>query len=332
MSSEGLPGGGAGGPSVRLPQNGLKAVDIQHVLRDRVALLSGGRDRNGRPVITFPSRENAERTSVDDLRMVLLYLHAIPGDETKELGFVVLIDMRHGITWNAVKPILKTLQDHFPGTVHMVYIIKPDRFWEKHKASIASAKYKFEVQMISVENLSRFIDPSQLTAEFEGTLAYDHDDWLELRVALENLIWRMTDLLRIFDQMRNEMENAQLPIDVPTAEGSVQSHLQLRKKIQNAPVEALEEEGRRLIHRLTGGVGPVEEHSSGGGDSDYGSTGRDSNMNNPDFTSAAPHVNSLLDILRSTREQLFGQWGGRKQKLDHCYQLKLFEQDADKVG
>lgn len=78
--------------------------------------------------------------------------------------------------------------------------------------------------------------------------------------------------------------------------------------------------------------GPLEEHSSGGGDSDYGSTGRDSNMNNPDFTSAAPHVNSLLDILRTTREQLYGQWGGRKQKLDHCYQLKLFEQDADKVG
>jgi hypothetical protein len=63
---------------------------------------------------------------------------------------------------------------------------------------------------------------------------------------LENLIWRMTDLLRVFDQFRYEMENAQLPVDVPTAETSVQTHLQLRKKIQSAPVESLEEEGRRV--------------------------------------------------------------------------------------
>ncbi len=58
--------------------NGLKAADIQHLLRQRIAVLSGGRDRNGRPVITCPSRENAEKTSFDDLRLVLLYLHAIP--------------------------------------------------------------------------------------------------------------------------------------------------------------------------------------------------------------------------------------------------------------
>ncbi len=77
MSSNDLVPGAAASP--RPPQNGLKAVDIQHVLRDKVALLSGGRDRTGRPIVTFPSRENAERTSADDLRMVLLYLHAIPG-------------------------------------------------------------------------------------------------------------------------------------------------------------------------------------------------------------------------------------------------------------
>jgi len=94
----------------------------------------------------------------------------------------------------------------------------------------------------------------------------------------------------------------------------------------------------QLIARLTGvssgaAAGSQEEAASGGGvDSDYGSSGRESTVTmNPDFYSSAPHLNSLLDSLRSTREQLYMQWNQRRQKLDHCYQLKLFEQDADKV-
>jgi len=42
------------------------------------------------------------------------------------------------------------------------------------------------------------------------------------------------------------MENGQLPVDVPTAEAATASHTQLKKRIQSAPVETLEDEGRRV--------------------------------------------------------------------------------------
>ncbi len=58
---------------------------------------------------------------------------------------MVIVDMRGKMTWAGVKPVLKTLNEHFPGTVHAVYVIKPDKFWEKQKANLQSAKYKFEV-------------------------------------------------------------------------------------------------------------------------------------------------------------------------------------------
>jgi hypothetical protein len=45
----------------------------------------------------------------------------------------------------------------------------------------------------------------------------------------------------------------------------------------------------------------------------------------------APHIATLLDSMRSTRQDLFNVWTVRKQRLDQCFQLKLFEQDADKV-
>lgn len=65
-------------------------------------------------------------------------------DDVKEQGFTVVVDMR-GATWGTVKPILKVLQEHFPGSVHVAYIIKPDNFWQKQRTSLASHKYKFEV-------------------------------------------------------------------------------------------------------------------------------------------------------------------------------------------
>ncbi|XP_003372837.1 hypothetical protein Tsp_10398 [Trichinella spiralis] len=88
----------------------LKASDVKHILNEKVALLTGGRDRCGRPIISFPARENADKISAEDLRMVLLYLFAVPSDESKDIGFVVLIDMRNKMSWTSVKPIFKCLQ------------------------------------------------------------------------------------------------------------------------------------------------------------------------------------------------------------------------------
>lgn len=56
--------------------------------------------------------------------------------------------MRGQQTWAGVKPVLKVLQEAFPAKVHNVYILKPDNFWQKQKASLGSSKYTFEVRPI----------------------------------------------------------------------------------------------------------------------------------------------------------------------------------------
>ncbi|KRX93396.1 Triple functional domain protein [Trichinella pseudospiralis] len=294
---------------------------------DKVALLTGGRDRCGRPIISFPARENADKISAEDLRMVLLYLFAIPSDESKDIGFVVLIDMRNKMSWTSVKPIFKCLQDIFSKQVQSVYLVKPDRFWEKHKATVASNKYKFEVHTVSVENLVKYIDRNQLTAEFDGTYPYNHEEWLNLRITLESFIWRSMDVLRIFNNIQKELEQNNLPTDVDHAKSALDEHAKLKKRIGKAPIEELEQEGQRLAHRLAGGN---EEASSCTSDSDYASGGRNSQCN-PDFTCAVPHIASLLNNLRITRQNLYTQWQAHKIRLDQCFQLKLFEQDAEKM-
>ncbi|KHJ44324.1 RhoGEF domain protein [Trichuris suis] len=313
--------------------NLLKASDVKHILNERLALLTGARDRFGRPVITFPLREHPEKVNVEELRMLLLYLFAVPSDESKGLGFVVLIDMRNKVSWNNVKPIFRCLQDIFPGQVLAVYLVKQDSFWEKHKATVASNKYKFEVHCVSPENLHKYIDPNQLTADFDGTYPYDHEEWLSLRMALESFIWRAMDVLRVFENIQNELQHGDLPADIAQAKEALEEHAKLKKRIGKAPIDNLEEEGQQLIQRLSGSEEPqkctsVSEYGSGGGGG--GGTGRDYPCN-PDFVCAVPHISFLLNNLRATRQNLYSQWQTHKVRLDQCFQLKLFEQDADKM-
>ena len=38
--------------------------------------------------------------------------------------------------------------------------------------------------MVSLEGLSKVVDPSQLTADFDGSLDYNHEEWIEVRASL----------------------------------------------------------------------------------------------------------------------------------------------------
>uniref|UniRef100_A0A1I7W4X0 CRAL-TRIO domain-containing protein n=1 Tax=Loa loa TaxID=7209 RepID=A0A1I7W4X0_LOALO len=301
-----------------------KAEDILHVLRDRVALLPGTRDRNGRAVIIFPARENTTPINSDHIRNILIYLHAVTADDYKDRGFTIIIDMRKGTTWNNVKPILKCIQEHFPAEVHTVLIIKPDKFWEKHKTSVSSGKYKFDIQMISVEGLTRYVDSSQLTRDLGGSLLYDHDEWLETRLELERLIWQTIDVMHNFENYREEMKNGEMPIDVATAERATAAHVVLKKKILGAPIERIQHDVEQVQQRISGFMGetPDDSYNSSNG----------LLTTNPDLAAALPHLASLVNSLRTSKDEIFVQWETRRQKLDHCYQLKLFEQDADKVN
>lgn len=127
--------------------DGIRTLDLLQLLQDRFVILSGGRDRRGGPLLSFPSTPRRDRVKPEDMRRVLTYMFGIPGDAAKAIGFTVVVDMRgNGNNMTSVKTILKILQENFCATVHHVVIIKPDNFWQKQRASIASHKYKFEVR------------------------------------------------------------------------------------------------------------------------------------------------------------------------------------------
>ncbi|XP_049828356.1 kalirin isoform X4 [Schistocerca gregaria] len=312
------PGGGG-------RMDGVRALDVLSLLQERLAVLTGGRDRRGGPVLAFPATPRRERAKPDDYRRLLQYLLAIPCEEVREQGFTVVIDMR-GATWSTVKPILKVLQEHFPGSVHLACIIKPDNFWQKQRTSLASHKYKFETNMISLEALPKIIDTSQLTSDLEGTLHYDHSQWIDMRLALEDFIWQAADLLDRLDDLQEDLSRNDLASDIAGAKHGIDVHNEMKKKIMKAPVEEIDLIGQRLLQRLSG-------DSNSGYDSGY--SGRDSEASsvvaNPDLQACVPQILQNLEAVHSSQQHLLQLWHHKKLKLDQCFQLRLFEQDCEKM-
>ncbi|XP_022244114.1 triple functional domain protein-like isoform X1 [Limulus polyphemus] len=307
---------------------GLKAGDVLSFLQEKIVILSGGRDRRGGPVLTFPARNLPERLKTEDLRRLLTYLASIPSDDVKEVGFSVVIDMR-GATWNTVKPILKVLQESFPAKIHTAYIIKPENFWQKQRTSLGSSKYKFETSMISLETLSKYIDQSQLTADLDGTLPYDHNQWIELRLAVEGFMSKTLDVMERMDRIKEDLLRNDFAEDINGAKRMVEDHNSIKKVVQT-PLENIDYEGQQVLHRLSYVTG-----GSSGGSSDSGYSSRDSApptvAGNTDFQCAISHIMRMLDNVHVNQRHIGQLWHVRKAKLEQCYQLRLFEQDAQKM-
>ncbi|XP_071053767.1 triple functional domain protein isoform X4 [Onthophagus taurus] len=304
--------------------DGQRAVELMPLLQERLVVLTGGRDRRGGPVLSFPASPRRERAKPEDYRRLLQYLMSIPNSEARELGFTVLVDMR-GATWSTVKPILKALHEHFPpGVVHQALIVKPDNFWQKQRTSLGSHKYKFETNMISLEALPKIIDTSQLTSDLEGTLSYDHANWLESRVAVEEFSWQAADLLDRLDDLQEDLARSDYADDVSGAKHKIDLHNEMKKKIMKAPVEDIDLLGQRLLQKVCG-----NDTGQGGG----GTGGRDGES--PSGSSMDNDIKSLviqnLEAVHSSQKHLLQLWHHKKLKLDQCFQLRLFEQDCEKM-
>ncbi|XP_064803384.1 triple functional domain protein-like [Oncorhynchus masou masou] len=305
----------------------MKAIDVLPILKEKVAFISGGRDRRGGPILTFPARSNHDRIRTEDLRRLIAYLAGIPSEEVSRHGFTVIVDMR-GSKWDSIKPLLKILQESFPSCIHVALIIKPDNFWQKQRTNFGSSKFEFETVMVSLEGLTKVVDQSQLTSDFEGSLEYDHDEWIDVRVAFEDFAGDAARALARLEELQETLAQRDLPRDLECARRLMEEHASLKKRATKASVEELDTQGRRLLQRLQQGSvtpGGYTNHGGGGTDANDGLTGH------PDAHNLVPKVSALLDKLHGTRQHLQQLWHMRKLKLDQCFQLRLFEQDAEKM-
>ena len=139
------------------------------------------------------------------------------------------------------------------------------------------------------------------------------------RCALEDFLWQSSDLLGRLEEMREDLNANDFADDVNSAKTAVELHMELRRKIHKIPVENMDSLGQRLLHRLS---------SQNDGSKD---TLMISMAFNPDLQATIPQIMHLLDQMHSGQQHLLHLWQIKKTKLEQCLQLRIFEQDCEKV-
>ena len=69
---------------------------------------------------------------------------------------------------------------------------------------------------------------------------------------LEEFIWKALDLLDKLDELSGILTNPELPAGLNEAQGRLEEHNGLKKRVTMAPVEHLAREGHRILASITG--------------------------------------------------------------------------------
>ncbi|NWV60247.1 MCF2L factor, partial [Malurus elegans] len=297
----------------------LVAVDIIEQLHRQFAILSGGRGKDGAPIITFPEFAGFSEIPDDDFLNVVTYLTSIPSLEAASIGFIIIIDRRRD-KWSAVKASLTRIAGAFPGNLQLVFVLRPSRFIQRAIADIGIKFYrddfKMKVPIImlnSVSDLHGYIDKSQLTRELGGTLEYGHSQWIHHRTAIENFAMTVKTTAQMLQTFGTDLAETELPNDVQCTEELLSSHTDHHGKLKDELKLAVKQ-GATLLTCIRE---PVTRSAN--------------SKLSPDELENVATVERLLAQLDETEKAFDQFWTKHHLKLEQCLQLRHFEHDFREV-
>ncbi|NXD99175.1 MCF2L factor, partial [Chaetorhynchus papuensis] len=297
----------------------LVAVDIIEQLHRQFAILSGGRGKDGAPIITFPEFAGFSEIPDDDFLNVVTYLTSIPSLEAASIGFIIIIDRRRD-KWSAVKASLSRIAGAFPGNLQLVFVLRPSRFIQRAIADIGIKLYrddfKMKVPIImlnSVSDLHGYIDKSQLTRELGGTLEYGHSQWIHHRTAIENFAMTVKTTAQMLQAFGTDLAETELPNDVQCTEELLSSHTDHHSKLKDELKLAVKQ-GATLLTCIRE---PVTRSAN--------------SKLSPDELENVATVERLLAQLDETEKAFDQFWTKHHLKLEQCLQLRHFEHDFREV-
>ncbi|NXI01735.1 MCF2L factor, partial [Pachycephala philippinensis] len=297
----------------------LVAVDIIEQLHRQFAILSGGRGKDGAPIITFPEFAGFSEIPDDDFLNVVTYLTSIPSLEAASIGFIIIIDRRRD-KWSAVKASLTRIAGAFPGNLQLVFVLRPSRFIQRAIADIGIKLYrddfKMKVPIImlnSVSDLHGYIDKSQLTRELGGTLEYGHSQWIHHRTAIENFAMTVKTTAQMLQTFGTDLAETELPNDVQCTEELLSSHTDHHGKLKDELKLAVKQ-GATLLTCIRE---PVTRSAN--------------SKLSPDELENVATVERLLAQLDETEKAFDQFWTKHHLKLEQCLQLRHFEHDFREI-
>ncbi|XP_033210466.1 SEC14 domain and spectrin repeat-containing protein 1-B isoform X2 [Belonocnema kinseyi] len=287
-----------------MPTPEFEAVNILETLESGLAYLPGGRDREGRPlvVVNVPPGESPSTTK-SKLKTLLEYYLSIFSEDTKQNGLCLLIDARYAV-WRVARTFIRLSTLLLGKNATSAIAVRPDGFWDKRVDNCTKSHKEGEPVYIPISRLYNFIDPTQLTYDLGGTKPYDHTEWIQSRVRIEEhtndalkLITKMTDLrdrLRSLEGIRSR-----------ESKDNLSSFWEIGTEVTYA--------ARRILHT---------------GRSLISSMSRDSAQ---DVLDAVQEIHKVLDSIELKQVEVENAWTEMERNLDTVREIKNLEEGVSKV-
>nr|XP_055060626.1 guanine nucleotide exchange factor DBS isoform X9 [Misgurnus anguillicaudatus] len=297
----------------------LCAADISPDLRKQFAFLSGGRGKNGSPIIIFPEYPAFGELEEEEFHNVLTYLTSVPSLSSTGVGFILVIDRRQD-RWASVKGTLLRIAGSFPGNLQLVLVLRPTTLFQRTISDILfklnKDEFKMKVPVImlsSVTELHSYIDRTQLTQELGGSQEYCHEKWISHRTAIEGFALMVKKTAQTLQAFGTELAETELPNDVEATSNLLTIHIEKKDRMKEDLRIALCQ-GGRLLESINE---PLVK------DPDY-------TMNQDELENLST-VQRLLGQLDETETAFDDFWDKHQTKLEQCLQLRHFEQDFREV-
>ncbi|XP_076385572.1 uncharacterized protein LOC105662897 isoform X4 [Megachile rotundata] len=183
-----------------MPTKNLEAVEILEALESKLAYVPGGRDPEGRPLIVVNVPSELQPNTKPWLEALIAYFLSTFSEETKKAGLVLIVDARRG-AWRVARSCIRLSMVLLGPSAASVIVVRPDGFWDKRVDSCTKSHKEGEPTYLILTRLHLHVDFAQLPYELGGNKPYDHAEWIQKRVKIEdyckeatNLVSRMTDL------------------------------------------------------------------------------------------------------------------------------------------
>ncbi|XP_025407258.1 guanine nucleotide exchange factor DBS-like isoform X2 [Sipha flava] len=291
--------------------------NVLDLLAQQFVVISGGKTREGYSIITFPDIGNFVDLSEEGFEKLISYTTSVPSLQEADLGFVIIVDRRND-KWSSVRCVLLRLAEFFPGLLHVVYVIRPNSFFQKAISEVSNKffkeDFKFKVVVCSIiEELHEYIDNSELTVELSGTLPYFHQHWIQQRMALENFSNETNEVSSMLNEFTERLTNDTL--DLPdTKEQSADllcRHAVEYGRLKKCIAEAVKK-GESLL-------GDFKQDT----DTYHGSI--------PSTVTNVAALERLLVQMEETEKVFDDFWEQFSGRLKQCHSLRAFEESFNIV-
>ncbi|XP_069678460.1 guanine nucleotide exchange factor DBS [Periplaneta americana] len=305
----------------------LAVRDVADLLHAQYAIVTGGKSRDGCPIITFPDLGNFCSLGDAEYQRLVQYLTSVPSMQEADSGFVLVIDRRND-KWNSVKTVLLKISGFFPGLIHVAYVLRPAGFLQKAISEVSNKlfkeEFKFRVVVCNcVEELHENVEKSQLTADLGGEIPYCHQEWIQQRVALEKFSCNTQEVSAALDSFTQSLQDTEFPNDVDATQQLLNSqgieYSELKEEILNAA-----KHGEDLLNSIR--QRPVNSNNT--------TSTCVSREDQLELYRVCPYrlgnvtaVERLLVQLEETERTFDDFWLSHSARLRQCLELRRFEQD-----